>query len=251
MKKKFTPAVCKKLGNYVYRLIDPRDGETFYIGKGKNNRVYQHAIDALKSANGDEGSEKISRIKDIKNCGLDVLYIIHRHNIPDNAIFHVEAALIDAFPGLSNDVGGHGSNDYGPMSPEEIFQAYALPKFPEIKNEKLIFINVNKIENRMDRDAILRQTQCAWKLNPKRANKAEFVLSVLKGVVIGVFKNTTWIHATPNDFPRLNEIRNDRYAFFGEHVEQKIWERFVGKFGKRLTDDNMRPKQNPIKYFNI
>ena len=251
MQKKFTPVVCKKLGNYVYRLIDPRDGETFYVGKGKNNRVYQHAVQALKSSNGDEGSEKISRIIDIKNSGLDVLYVIHRHNIPDNAIFHVEAALIDAFPGLANEVGGHGSNDYGPMSPIEIIKIYELEKFPRLSNEKLIFINVNKIENRMDRDAILLQTQCAWKLNPKRADKAEYVLSVLKGVVIGIFKNTPWKLALPADFPRLNEIRNDRYAFKGEHVNQKIWEKYVGKFGKRITDDKIRPKQNPVKYFNI
>ncbi|WP_250481199.1 hypothetical protein [Caballeronia sp. GAOx1] len=26
----------------MYRLIDPRNGETFYVGKGKENRVFQH-----------------------------------------------------------------------------------------------------------------------------------------------------------------------------------------------------------------
>ncbi len=42
IKKNFSPEVCEKLQNYVYRLIDPRNGETFYIGKGTNNRVFDH-----------------------------------------------------------------------------------------------------------------------------------------------------------------------------------------------------------------
>ena len=36
---KFSDTVCRELGNYVYRLVDPRNGETFYVGKGVNNRV--------------------------------------------------------------------------------------------------------------------------------------------------------------------------------------------------------------------
>lgn len=36
--RSFSPEVCEKLGYYVYRLIDPRNGQTFYIGKGKGNR---------------------------------------------------------------------------------------------------------------------------------------------------------------------------------------------------------------------
>ncbi len=36
---KFSPEVAKELKYYVYRLIDPRNGQTFYVGKGKNNRV--------------------------------------------------------------------------------------------------------------------------------------------------------------------------------------------------------------------
>ena len=38
----FPPEVQGILGIYVYRLIDPRNGQTFYVGKGKGNRVFQH-----------------------------------------------------------------------------------------------------------------------------------------------------------------------------------------------------------------
>jgi hypothetical protein len=31
--------VIQRLDHYVYRLIDPRNGETFYVGVGKGKRV--------------------------------------------------------------------------------------------------------------------------------------------------------------------------------------------------------------------
>lgn len=41
---KFSPEVCDELKYYVYRLVDPRNGQTFYVGKGKNNRVLHMQI---------------------------------------------------------------------------------------------------------------------------------------------------------------------------------------------------------------
>ena len=38
----FPEEVSEKLKWYVYRLIDPRNGETFYVGKGRGNRVFEH-----------------------------------------------------------------------------------------------------------------------------------------------------------------------------------------------------------------
>ena len=48
----FTPDVIEQLNYYVYRLIDPRDGKTFYVGKGKGNRVFAHVNDELKKFDG-------------------------------------------------------------------------------------------------------------------------------------------------------------------------------------------------------
>ena len=55
---RFPSDVCDKLGNYVYRLIDPRNGETFYVGKGKGNRVFSH-IQAEENLDGDDFDNKI------------------------------------------------------------------------------------------------------------------------------------------------------------------------------------------------
>ena len=39
----FPKELAAKVDYYVYRLIDPRNGQTFYVGKGKNDRVFRHA----------------------------------------------------------------------------------------------------------------------------------------------------------------------------------------------------------------
>jgi hypothetical protein len=39
---RFSPGVTRELNWYVYRLIDPRNGETFYVGKRQGDRIFQH-----------------------------------------------------------------------------------------------------------------------------------------------------------------------------------------------------------------
>ena len=59
--KAFPPEVIAELKTYVYRLIDPRNGETFYVGKGVGNRVFAHVQDELKS---DDPGDKLTIIAD-------------------------------------------------------------------------------------------------------------------------------------------------------------------------------------------
>ena len=36
---------------YVYVLIDPRDNEVFYVGKGQGERAFQHERDVISQIN--------------------------------------------------------------------------------------------------------------------------------------------------------------------------------------------------------
>jgi hypothetical protein len=94
--KEFPPGVADKLNTYVYRLIDPRNGETFYVGKGKGNRVFEHVRAEVKE---DELGNKLKRIREIRLADFEVAHVIHRHGMDDETAFEVEAALIDAYPG--------------------------------------------------------------------------------------------------------------------------------------------------------
>ena len=67
MVKEFSKDVIEQIGYYVYRLIDPRNGQTFYVGKGKGNRIFNHlkcAIDYYADNNAiDDDSNKLKTIK--------------------------------------------------------------------------------------------------------------------------------------------------------------------------------------------
>lgn len=98
----FTPEVIEQLQYYVYRLIDPRNGQTFYVGKGKGNRVFAHVNDALKSYVGesyedkeeDDISSKIQQIRDIKNVGLEVIHVIQRYGLTEKSPLKLRLLLL-------------------------------------------------------------------------------------------------------------------------------------------------------------
>ena len=66
----FSKQVTDQLKYYVYRVIDPRNGETFYVGKGIGNRIFAHVKGAL-SADEDEITEKVLRIRQIRLDGFE------------------------------------------------------------------------------------------------------------------------------------------------------------------------------------
>lgn len=120
----FPPEVAERLRTYVDRLIDPRNGETFYVGKGKGNRVFHH-VRAEDTLDGDSADNKMKRIREIRLAGFKVAHVIHRHGLEDVTVLQVEAALIDAYPGLTNVAGGAGGDEFGVMHAMEIIRSTA------------------------------------------------------------------------------------------------------------------------------
>jgi len=241
---KFSESVCEKLGFYVYRLIDPRNAETFYVGKGKGNRIFAHVNDELSSSELEEEqdsvSEKINRIRQIRNDGFQVLHVIHRHGMDERTAFEVEAALIDSTAGVSNLAGGHSSNDRGPMRAEQVIQLYDAPVADF--QHKLVLINVNI--SRDERD-LYQAVRYAWRISPDRARLADYVLATSRGLIIGAFVADEWLEATEEHFPGFPSVEG-RWGFVGKNAPPEIQQRYVGK--RVPSDYSKKGASNPVKY---
>jgi hypothetical protein len=254
----FPPEVQTALNYYVYRLIDPRNGNTFYVGKGKGNRVFDHvkgSLPSFKNSVGDTGemrdededdlSLKVRTIREIHAEGLEVIHIIHRHGMDENTAFAVEAALIDTYTILANSAGGHGSADYGPMNAAQIVKAYGLPVIDSFDDRCLIIkIRQKTVE---EYGSVYEAVRSTWRLNKARAEQACFVLAVVNGVVEGVFTADGWYETTAENIARYGGVLwPGRYAFYGREVDGAAKNRYLNK---RIPDEYRREHASyPIRF---
>jgi hypothetical protein len=242
---KFPAGVAEKLRWYVYRLIDPRNGETFYVGKGQGDRVFQHAKGALSEGRDEDAADlKVQRIKDISAAGLEVAHVIHRHGIDNTQIaYEIEAALIDAYPGLTNRVSGHRTGDYGVRHVEEIITEYAAEPFEA--EEPLILISIARSyedEGRSVYDAV----RAAWRMDVRKAEKFKLVLAHRRGLVVGAFRPSKWLPARKISFPWLEENIQGRFGFEGGPAEESVAKLYV----RKRVPDVYRAKgaANPVRF---
>jgi hypothetical protein len=234
----FPPDVILKLKTYVYRLIDPRNGETFYVGKGHGNRVFAHIREL--SRDGDELSDKLKRIREVRLASFEVAHVIHRSGMDDATAFEVEAPLMDAYPGLSNVAGGTGSSEYGAMHAREIIRRCSAPPADFRHNAILISVNRSAAET-----SLYEATRYAWKISRKKAMQAEVILATQRGLIVGAFVVEDWLPATARDFPG-HEDAPGRLAFIGREAPAELRDQYVGK---RVPDDyRKKGAANPIKY---
>jgi hypothetical protein len=217
----FSPEVSAKLKTYVYRLIDPRNGETFYVGKGKGNRVFAH-VRGAEGLDGDD-DKKMKRIREIQLSGFEVAHVIHRHGMEDETAFEVESALIDAYPGVTNIVGGVGGYEFGVMHATEIIRRYTAE--PAVFKHKAILISVNRTATEI---SLYEATRFAWRISKPKAEKAEVILSTMQGLIVGAFVADRWLEATSNNFPAHNPLEG-RFGFEGKEAPADIANLYLRK----------------------
>jgi hypothetical protein len=236
----FSREVSERLKFYVYRLIDPRNGETFYVGKGTGNRVFAHIKNEL-GADADTLTDKLQRIRDIRLDGFETGHVIHRHGVDEETALEIEAALIDAYPEAANIVGGRASDERGLMHANLIIERYKA-KEADFKH-KAVLINVNRTA--AEKESIYEAVRFAWKIDPQKAAKAEIVLAVLQGLIIGVFVADKWMDATAANFPGLPE-RPGRSGFVGHDAPEEIAKLYL----RHRVPDSMRKRgaANPVRY---
>ena len=237
----FPPEVIARLKTYVYRLIDPRTGVTFYVGKGTGNRVFEH-VRAEQSLEGDPNSNKLRQIREIHRAGFSVSHVIHRHGLDHATAFHVEGALIDAYPGLTNIAGGVDNTDIGVMHASEIIERHTAPT--AIFDHKALVISVSRTA--ADRVSLYEATRYAWKLDPARAGQAEVILSSVRGLIVGAFVAERWMEATAANFPGLSEDIPGRFGFEGVDAPEEVQREYLRH---RIPDSfRKRGASNPIRY---
>ncbi|CAB4123046.1 GIY-YIG_COG3680 domain containing protein [uncultured Caudovirales phage] len=77
---------------YVYMLIDPRNDQPFYVGKGTGNRAVTHLFRKKKRV---ENQYKEDKIKAIRAAGLEPCVVYVAENILDEELAHtIETELI-------------------------------------------------------------------------------------------------------------------------------------------------------------
>ena len=243
--KGFSPGVWNKLGHYIYRLIDPRSGHTFYVGKGRDDRVFSHVRNAVRpSTTESEDTLKRRVIQSIHDDGLEPIHVIHRHGIDDEKeALTVEAAVIDAFATLTNEVKGHGSGEFGPATAEQLDNKYRAQGIPE--DEPLVIIKITRKGIDATREILQREGHSdydtdhlyyrtvlgRWVMSETRCNKLNavphHVLAMLDGTCIGVYRPTEWKKSRP---PPPGE--KQRYQFTGVTAAEEVRSRYLGKIEK-------------------
>lgn len=224
---KFSKQTIEAINYYVYELIDPRNGQIFYIGKGHGNRVFAHANDELKKYKDepdreeDDISNKIQQIREIRQAGLEVIHIIVRHGLDSNTALEVEAALIDSLSNdLTNRVNGHHSSERGIANVKQIEEKYSIDEYKE-PNFEYIIIKI-KQDSLDKRGSYYEACRSAWKIKLSKAKKYKYVICSYYGIIKGVYEVEKWQSDSLNN-------RNGRIEFVGKEANDSIKSIFLDK----------------------
>ena len=195
----FKQSVKEALGCYVYALVDPRDSKIFYIGKGKDDRVFQHAAAAIVD---NSCNLKLDTIRSIKSEGKEVIHYIIRHNLEEKEAYIVESTLIDMLTyskfnhnnQLTNLIAGHHQWDEGIKSIDEINAIYDCSKIGVKGMDNILLVNLNQSYNQAKAKGVYKRfdiyesTRKYWFINRDKAEYIDYVLGVYKGIVRCVIK---------------------------------------------------------------
>lgn len=248
----FSSLTCERLGYYVYCLIDPKDSKVFYIGKGKGNRVFQHALHAEKFE--DEQSEKLDKIREIltrKDGNNKVGYYIIRHGIDNDSALEIESVLIDllTYPALNtkstmtNLQAGHDQRLRGIRTVEDIEADYSAKEIEVNPDDFLLLVNISGSKG--SNTNLYEAAKGDWIIGEANQKKITYVLAHYNGVVRGVYKpyKDKW-----RRLPKGEGQHKQRVRFEGKEVKDSPY--LNTSVRKYTFSSKNRPNQNPVQYID-
>lgn len=230
----FSNAVCERMEFYVYILIDPRTNTVFYVGKGIDNRVFNHVKEALTLP---INHDKAKLIREIYNEGFEVIPKILRHGITQELAYEIECACIDllGLDNLTNIVNGHHSWERGLSSIDEINQLYDAAPVVINPNHPTVMININRLYRRhMTPAQLYDTTRQSWKIAQSRRQHTQYAIAEYRGVVREVYVIDSWFQVGAN-----------RWGFNGRIADPEIRDLYINK---SVEAYRTRGSQNPIRY---
>ena len=248
-------------GFYVYALIDPRNNQVFYIGKGTGNRVFSHEIESGKSQKSEKA--KLQKIREIEASGQLVKRVIVNWGMTEAEAFAAEASLINLMgflsaDALTNAVAGHHVHEALSVEDFEIMHG-AEHLQPEDIQHSIMVIKINKRYRRdMSTAELYDVVRGIWRasLNSIKRRKVEYVFGVYNQLIVAVYKPDEWHYVHEMiDVPREEELEAEMMDQVGDRVY------FICKDYEQL-DNNQKfylhksiadlkvnqASQNPISY---
>lgn len=237
---KITPEVAKFLKSYVYVYIDPRNGEPFYIGKGKGNRVFTHLSELAET-------DKVKQIANIRKCGREPQIDILRYGLSDSEARLAEAVAIDLIGKnkLTNRVAGYHQGSFGRITSQRVISLLTAKKI-NVKH-KAILLTINSLyRSDMSAEELYETVRGIWVVGETRRNQAEYALALFQGIVLEVYRIDQWYPAGTLEYKTRDTSHfkdSGRWEFSGS-IAADIRTEYVGfSVGKA--------GQNPIRYANI
>jgi|SRR5579859_4671336 len=119
---------------------------------------------------------------------------------------------------------------------------------------KLVLINVNRT-GKDPKVPLLDAVRYSWKISPVRAEKADYILAVIDGIIVGAFEAEEWLPDTKENFPEFSPkdrpwgMRNGRWAFKGGEAPAAVQALYIDK--RVPTELRKHGAANPIRYVGI
>ncbi len=248
----FPQKVKEQLKSYVYLYVDPRNGNPFYVGKGKGNRIFSHLKDKTET-------EKTKVLNELQKLKLSPICEVLKYGLSEHEAFLIESAVIDLLKltKLTNKVHGHHADLKGRTRVEDLIKILNSAE-AELKEPAILIVINQAYRFGMSPQELYDATRSAWRINLQRGEKAKYAMAVYRGIIQEVYTISKWVEGgstmrfTDEDnsleIKDSNETIKTRWEFVGNIAETKIRKKYKGKSVSHYSMF-IKGARNPIKYW--